>query len=82
MDSANAGIEQGLDRGVGMGGGAGVVRIVDDAGDARIDASERSDQIADIHVVRAVITRESLMRSGHVCGDSAVRDDAPQLALP
>jgi hypothetical protein len=54
----DAGIEQRPDRLVGMPRAAGIVRVVDDAGDAGIDASERSDEIAGIHVLRPVALGE------------------------
>src|SRR2546430_9028286 len=65
-----------------MGRRARVVRVVDDAGDARIDAAERSDQVADVHVMRTIIAREALVRRGHVSVDGAVGNDAPKLAFP
>ena len=58
------------------------MRVVDDACDARIDAAQRGDQVADVHVVRPIIAREALMRRGHVSVNGAIGNDAPKLALP
>ena len=66
MNTANARIHQRLDRRVGMRGAARIVRIVDDAGDAGVDAAQRSEQIADIMILRPVMDREREMRRIHV----------------
>src|SRR5262245_55640206 len=58
------------------------MRSVDDARNSRVDTSQRSDEIADIHVMRAVVKRESLMGRRHVLRDIAVWNDATENSLP
>ena len=82
MHRPDARIEERLDGRVGMGGAARIVGIVDDARDAGVDAAERRDQIADVHVVRTIERRKALVRRRHVVGDQAVGDDPPELRRP
>jgi len=79
---ADARIEQRLDGGIGMRGAARVVGVVDDARDPGVDTPERCHQIADVHVMRAVIRREALMRRRHVVGDQTIGNDPPELGGP
>src|ERR1041384_3734711 len=65
-----------------MRGAARIVRVVDDARDAGVDAAESGHQIADVHVVRTIERRKALMRRGHVVGDQTVGDDPPELRGP
>ena len=46
-----------------------VVGVVDDARDAGVDASERGDQIPDVHIVRTIVRREALVSRRHVIPD-------------
>jgi hypothetical protein len=83
VHSARARIEQRLDGGIGMRRRARIVRIVDKAGDAGVDAAERGDQVAGIHILGRIERREALVRGGHVFADrGAVRNDGAQLAFP
>ena len=83
MDGADAAVEQRLDRRVGMGCAARIVRIVDYAGDARIDAAQRGQIIADIVVLRPVRLGERQMRRVHIVGERRrIGIDAAQLAFP
>jgi hypothetical protein len=62
---------------------ARVVRIVDEASDAGIDAAERGSEIADVHVLRLVEGGKAAMRGAHVVADGcAVGNNAVELALP
>src|SRR5215831_13284042 len=62
---------------------ARVVRIVDEASDAGIDAAECGGEIADVHVLRLVEGGKAAMRGAHVVADGcAVGNNAVQLALP
>jgi len=54
------------------------VRVIDDTGDSGIDTAKRGDQVAHVHIVRAVMEREALMGRGHVLSDIAIRKDAPE----
>ena len=58
------------------------MRVVDDAGDSRVNTSQSRDQIAHVHVLRAIVEGEPLMRGRHVFADVAVRDDASKYAFP
>src|SRR5262249_58347142 len=83
MHGADAGIEQRLDRGVRMRRRARVVRIVDEASDAGIDAAKRGGEIADVHVLRLVEGGKAAMRGAHIVADGrAVGNNAVELALP
>ena len=82
MDAANARIDERLNRRIGVRGRARVVRVVDHARDAGVDAAERGDQVADVDIVRAIVAREPIVRRRHVIGDRAVRDDAAKLPFP
>src|SRR5215467_6108115 len=62
---------------------ARVVRIVDEARDAGIDAAECGGEIADVYVLRLVEGGKAAMRGAHVVADGcAVGDNAVKLALP
>src|SRR5215475_1404202 len=65
-----------------MRGRPRVVRVVDDAGDAGVDAAKRRDEVADVVVVRTVIPREPVVRGRHVLADRAVRNDPSELPFP
>src|SRR5689334_23794941 len=65
-----------------MRGAAGVMGVVDDARDAGVDAAECRRQIADVHVLRAVVRRKALVRGRHVIGDQTVWNDPPELCGP
>ena len=83
MDAADAAIEQRLDRRIGMRAAARIMRIVDHAGDAGIDAAERGDEIAGIHVVGPIGLGEGLMRRGGVgVQGRGIGVDAAELAFP
>jgi hypothetical protein len=82
VHGADAGIEQCLNRLVGMRGRAGIVGVVDHASDTGVNATERGDQIADIHVARTVIWREALMCGCRVFCDIAVGNDTAEHAFP
>src|SRR5262245_35496895 len=62
---------------------ARVVRIVDEARDAGIDAAECGGEIADVYVLRLVEGGKAAMRGAHVVADGcAVGNNAVELALP
>jgi hypothetical protein len=82
MNAANARIDQRLNRRIRVRGRSGVVRVVDHARDAGVDASERGNEIADVDVVRAVVARKPLVGRGHVGPNCPIRNDAPQLPFP
>ena len=83
VDGADAAVEQRLDRRIGMGGAARIVRIVDHAGDAGVDAADRGEIIADIVVLRPVRFGEGQMRGVHVVGERRrIGIDAAQLPFP
>ena len=76
-------IQQGLDGGVRMGCGAAVMRIVNDGGDACINAAQCRQQVADIHIGRAIVLGEREVRGvAVVFQTSGIRIDAAQLSLP
>src|ERR1700730_8956379 len=62
---------------------ARVVRVIDDAGDAGINAAKCRDEVADVHIVRAIVERKELMRGAHVVAKrGGIRNDAAKLAFP
>ena len=83
VHGADAGIEQRFHRGIGMGGAAGIVGIVDHAGDAGIDAAHGGEIIADIVILRPIEFGEGQMRCVHIVRKRRrIRIDAAQLSLP
>ena len=54
MYAADPGVDQRLDRGVGVVVAAGVVGVVDDGGGAGVQSNQGGDEGADVVVVRAV----------------------------
>jgi hypothetical protein len=58
------------------------MRVVDDARNTCINASQGRDQIADVHVLRTIVKSKSLMSRGHVLADFTVWDDATEHAFP
>jgi hypothetical protein len=54
VNGAHAAVEQCLDRRIGMRCAAGIVRIVDHASDAVIDAAYACQIIADVMILRPV----------------------------
>ena len=81
MDRADARIRIGLERRVGMGAAAGVVRAVGDGGDAGVKERQHGDEVADIDVVRAVLDGEIAVQRIHIVGEVHV-GDAAELVLP
>ena len=66
-----------------MPSAAGIVGVVDDAGDAGVDAAECRHQVADIHILRPVGLGKGQVRRRRVGGECRrIRIDAAQLALP
>ena len=83
VHGANAGIEQRFHRGIGMGGAAGIVGIVDHAGHAGIDAAHGGEIIADIVILRPIDFGERQMRGVHIIRKRRrIRIDAAQLPFP
>ena len=82
MHGADARIEQRLDGGIGMRGAARVVRVVNDACDAGVDATERRHEIAHVHVVRTIVRPEALVGRRHVVRDQAIRNNLPKRCGP
>ena len=83
MNGADAAVEQRLDRRVGMRGAARIVGIIDDAGDAGIDAADRRQIIADVMVLRPICLGERQVCRVHVIGERRrIGIDAAQLRLP
>ena len=59
------------------------MRVVDDAGDAGVDATECRSEIADIDIVRSVKRAEPLMGIGVVVSNGdGVGIESPKLTLP
>jgi hypothetical protein len=66
-----------------MLGGAGVVRIVDDAGDTGIDTADSGEIVADIHVLRPIgLSEGEVCRVGIVGQRRRIWIDPAKLALP
>ncbi len=83
MDSAHAAVDQRLDGGVRMGGAAGIVRIVDHAGDAGFDAADRGQVIAGVVILRPVGLGEGEVRRIGIVGKRRrVRVDEAQRRFP
>ena len=83
VHGADAAIEQRFDRGIGMGGAAGIVRVVDHASDAGIDAAHGGEVIADIVILRPIEFGERQMRGVHVVRKRRrIGIDAAQLSFP
>src|ERR1043166_1917118 len=58
------------------------MRVVDDAGDAGVDAAEGGDQVADVMIVRTVMARETVVRRRHIFADRAVGNNSSKLSFP
>ena len=60
-----------------------VVGVVDNAGDAGIEAADRGGEIADVHVLRLVERRKPAVGGAHVVADGCtVGNDAAKLSFP
>src|ERR1041385_9334752 len=60
-----------------------VIRVIDDARDAGINAAKRCDQVAGVYVLWAIVEPKELMCSPHVVGQrSGIRNNAAKLAFP
>lgn len=80
---ADPGVDEGLDRRVGVLGRAGVVREVEHAGDAAVDGGEGGQPGADVHVLRPVDGGVAGQRGAHVSAEVVdVRHGPAQLGLP
>ena len=82
MNGADAGIGVGAEHRVGMRTRPRIVRAVGDAGDAGVEQRQHRQEVADIHVVRAVFDREVAVQRLHVFRQVGVGDDAAELVLP
>ena len=58
------------------------MQVVDDAGDAGVDATERGHQVSDVHVVRPIERCKALVSSRHVIPDQAVGNDLTERCGP
>jgi hypothetical protein len=83
VHAADAGVAQRPHGGVGVRGGAGVVREVEHGGDARVDRGQRRQPGTGVHVLRPVDRRVAHQDLGDVAAEVVhVRHDPAQLGLP
>ncbi len=83
MDSAHAAVDQRLDRRIGVVGAARIMRIVDHAGNARVDAADGRQVVGGIVVLRPVSLGKGKMRRIAVVGKRRrIGIDAAQRRFP
>jgi hypothetical protein len=83
MNGSYATVQERFDCGVRMLGAARVMRVVDQTGYARIDAADRGQIVANIHVFRPVRLGKRKMRGVRIIGKRwRIGVDAAELPLP
>jgi len=78
----HAGIGERLHGGIGVLGRVVDVRPIEDAGDAAVDGTERTEVIAGIHVIRGVVGAECFLHDRNVVVERTIRQHVAQDALP